>query len=206
MEEEQKNNQEQKENGVVKKTLFFAGLLFVWELVKIVVIAAVIVLPIRYFLFQPFIVSGESMSPNFESGDYLIVDEITYRFSSPQRGDVVVFNTDFIQGYRGQRFIKRIIGLPGETIQIQNGKVDVLRDGKSVVLNEKYLSNTLQTDGNINVTLGSDQYFVMGDNRQYSYDSRRWGILPRQYIIGKALFRVFPLANIAALTTPSYSH
>jgi signal peptidase I len=175
-------------------------------LVKIVVIAAVIVLPIRYFLFQPFIVSGESMSPNFESGDYLIVDEITYRFSSPQRGDVVVFNTDFIQGYRGQRFIKRIIGLPGETIQIQNGKVDVLRDGKSVVLNEKYLSNTLQTDGNINVTLGSDQYFVMGDNRQYSYDSRRWGILPRQYIIGKALFRVFPLANIAALTTPSYSH
>ena len=107
---------------------------FIWELFKIAVIAFIIVAPIRYFLFQPFIVSGASMVPSFESGDYLIIDEISYRFSEPKRGDVVVFSTDFISGYDGQRFIKRIIGLPGETVKVAFGKVEIVKDGQITIL------------------------------------------------------------------------
>ena len=182
-----------------KKYLFFA-----WELFKIAIIALVIVLPIRYFLFQPFIVKGESMHPNFESGDYLIIDEISYRFSEPERGDVVVFKTDFIPGYSGQRFIKRIVGLPGETAQIKAGKVYITDNGKTVELSEKYLLDSLETQGDIIITLKSDQYFVLGDNRQYSYDSRAWGVVPKKDIIGKAFLRIFPVAALSQISNPSY--
>jgi len=193
------NNIENPPKKKIKK--FFS---FVWELAKIAVIAFVIVAPIRYFLFQPFIVSGASMVPNFESGDYLIVDEISYRFSDPQRGDVVVFNTDFIPGYEGQRFIKRVIGLPGETVDIKNGQVDIAKNGQTTVLDEAYLPDSLKTVGDVNVTLKSDEYFVMGDNRNYSYDSRMWGFVQRKYIVGKALFRIFPLASLSQIANPAY--
>ncbi len=203
MEENNPNKIEEKKTseGIVKKYLPF-----VWEIVKIAVVAFVIVAPIRYFLFQPFIVSGASMAPNFETGDYLIVDEISYRISVPQREDVVVFDASFIPNYAGQRFIKRVIGLPGETVDVVNGKVEIIKDGKTVVLSEKYLPSGLQTfgfDGSAmslspeKITLAPDQYFVMGDNRNESYDSRRWGVLSRKYIIGKAAFRIFPLTSIS---------
>ena len=177
---------------------------FIWELFKIAVIAFIIVAPIRYFLFQPFIVSGASMVPSFESGDYLIIDEISYRFSEPKRGDVVVFSTDFISGYDGQRFIKRIIGLPGETVKVAFGKVEIVKDGQITILEEDYLSADLETAGDVNVTLKTDEYFVLGDNRNYSYDSRMWGVVQRKYIIGKALFRVFPLASLSQIANPAY--
>lgn len=177
---------------------------FVWELVKIAVIAFVIVAPIRYFLFQPFIVSGESMHPSFESGDYLIVDEISYRFSDPQRGDVVVFNTSFIPGYTNQRFIKRVIGLPGETIDIANGKVQIIKDSKTVILDEKYLPENLKTIGDTNITLKANEYFVLGDNRQYSYDSRIWGVVPKNEIVGKAFLRLLPIINLSGVPRPAY--
>lgn len=183
-----------------KKRAFYSFL----EIVKIIFLAALIVLPIRYFLFQPFIVKGESMSPNFESGDYLIINEISYRFSEPERGDVVVFKTDFIPGYYGQRFIKRIVGLPGETAQIKAGKVYITDNGKTVELAEKYLLNSLETQGDIIITLKSDQYFVLGDNRQYSYDSRAWGVVPKKDIIGKAFLRIFPVAALSQISNPSY--
>jgi signal peptidase I len=186
------------------ETGFKKYLSFVWELVKIAVIALVIVLPIRYFLFQPFIVKGESMSPNFESGDYLIVDEISYRFAEPQRGDVVVFKTDFIPNYYGQRFIKRVIGLPGETVDVTNGKVELIKDGKTIILNEEYLPNNLKTIGDIKITLKADQYFVLGDNRDRSYDSRYWGVVPRSEIIGKAFLRIFPVAALSQISHPAY--
>ena len=173
-----------------------------WEFAKIAIIAAIIVLPIRYFLFQPFIVKGDSMVPNFHSGDYLIVNEISYRFGDPKRGDVVVLKYPLDDK---QRFIKRIIGLPGETVQIKNGKIDILKDGKDILLDEgKYLPDLLQTDGDVNVTLGADKYFVLGDNRRFSYDSRRWGVLPEEDIIGKAFFRVFPFDQMTFFSTPSY--
>ena len=175
---------------------------FIWEFLKIVIIAALIVLPIRYFLFQPFIVKGESMVPSFQSGDYLIVDEISYRLKEPQRGDVVVLKYPLSTN---QRFIKRIIGLPGETVQIHNGKITILKDGKELLLDEKnYLPDLLATEGDKNWTLKSNEYFVLGDNRQFSYDSRMWGTLPREDIVGRATFRIFPISTISYITTPSY--
>jgi len=177
---------------------------FIFELAKIAVIAFVIVAPIRYFLFQPFIVSGASMAPNFATGDYLIVDEISYRFSTPQRGDVVVFDASFIPDYSGQRFIKRVVGLPGETVSVVDGLVKVIKDGNVTVLNEGYLPSDLKTSGDKEITLGVNEYFVMGDNRAYSYDSRMWGVVPGKYIIGKALLRIFPITSLSGISRPAY--
>src|SRR3989338_2723228 len=172
-----------------------------WEIIKILIIAAVIVLPISYFLFQPFIVKGDSMVPNFHSGDYLIVDEISYRFSDVKRGDVVVLKYPLDAS---QRFIKRVVGLPGETLDIKNGKVTITKDGKSQVLSEPYLPGSLATDGSSHMVLGPDNYFVMGDNRPFSYDSRRWGVLPKEDIIGKAFMRIFPLSDISYIKGLTY--
>jgi len=174
-----------------------------WELLKVLIIAALIVLPIRYFIFQPFIVKGDSMIPNFHSGDYLIVDELSYRFTEPARGDVVVLKYPIDQS---QRFIKRIVGLPGETVEVSNGKVTITpSQGVPFVLDEKnYLPDLINTDGDTKVILKTDQYFVLGDNRQFSYDSRRWGVLPRYDIIGKALLRIYPFRAMAYIQEPSY--
>ena len=177
---------------------------FIFELVKIAVIAFVIVAPIRYFLFQPFIVSGASMAPNFATGDYLIVDEISYRFSAPQRGDVVVFDAGFIPDYSGQRFIKRVVGLPGEIVSVLNGRVQITRDGNVTVLNERYLPGDLETSGDKEITLGANEYFVLGDNRAYSYDSRMCGVVPEKYIIGKAFLRIFPITSLSGISRPAY--
>jgi len=177
---------------------------FVWEVIKIAVIAFIIVAPIRYFLFQPFIVSGASMAPNFATGDYLIVDEISYRFSAPERGDVVVFNAGFIPGYSNQRFIKRVIGLPGETVSVTTGKVEITKDGKTTVLDEKYLPKDLKTYQDVKTTLKADEYFVLGDNRANSYDSRFWGVVPRKEIIGRASVRILPITNISEISRPVY--
>ena len=183
--------------GGVKKYI-----LIVWEFLKIILIAAVIVLPIRYFIFQPFIVKGESMMPNFQSGDYLIVDELSYLVSKPHRGDVVVLKYPLDMS---QRFIKRIVALPGETVEIKNGKITITKDSNTIVLNEKnYLPNLSGTDGDIRMTLDGDNYFVFGDNRDHSYDSRKWGILPKQDIVGKAALRLFPITSLSFIKTPSY--
>ena len=183
--------------GGVKKYI-----LIVWEFLKIILIAAVIVLPIRYFIFQPFIVKGESMMPNFQSGDYLIVDELSYLVSKPHRGDVVVLKYPLDMS---QRFIKRIVALPGETVEIKNGKITITKDSNTIVLNEKnYLPNLSETDGDIRMTLDGDNYFVLGDNRDHSYDSRTWGILPKQDIVGKAALRLFPITSLSFIKTPSY--
>ncbi len=184
-----------------KESVFKKYLALGWEIIKILVIAAIIVLPIRYFLFQPFIVKGDSMVPNFHSGDYLIVDEISYRLSSPQRGDVVVFRYPLDPS---QRFIKRVLGLPGETVDVKNGKVTVTKNGKTMAIEESYLPKALATDGTAHVTLAEGNYFVMGDNRPFSYDSRRWGVLPEKDIIGKAFLRIFPLSTISYMARPSY--
>ena len=203
MEEETINTNSTKNDQNESKKGFSKGLLsFVWEFLKIVIIAAVIVLPIRYFLFQPFIVKGDSMVPNLQSGNYLIIDEISYRFKEPNRGDVVVLNYPLDNT---QRFIKRIIGLPGEVVEIKNGKVTISKNGEKIVLDEtSYLPEDLMTDGNVYITLKDSQYFVLGDNRQFSYDSRKWGILPKEDIIGKAAIRLFPITNISFIASPNY--
>ena len=176
--------------------------IFTFEIVKIALIALAIVLPIRYFLFQPFIVKGESMSPTFESGDYLIVDEISYRFGEPQRGDVVVFK---YPKDTTQRFIKRVIGLPGETVVVQNGEVKVVTvNGENITLDENYLPSDLKTYGDTNTTLKTNEYFVLGDNRTYSYDSRSWGVVSESYIIGRAFLRLYPVTELTTFSTPTY--
>ena len=169
---------------------------------KIIVVALVIVVPIRYFVFQPFVVRGQSMEPSFENGDYLIIDELSFRFREPQRGEVVVFK---YPNNPTQRYIKRIIGLPGETIEIQNGKIVIINNETSQTLDESaYLSSSLVTPGETRTTLADGQYFVLGDNRVASSDSRRWGPLPREDIIGRVIIRAWPFVTLAKFETPAY--
>ena len=191
---------------------------FIWEILKIVIIALLIVVPIRYFLFQPFFVKGQSMEPNFENSDYLIIDEISYRLGSPQRGEVVVFK--YPQN-PSQRYIKRIVGLPGETVEIEDGKVIIFNQvGSQIgeedksssspfvaarVLDESdYLPASCQTPGDARVSLNEDEYFVLGDNRASSADSRSWGPLPKENIIGRVLFRAWPFTTLAKFEAPAY--
>ncbi|MEA3344316.1 MAG: signal peptidase I [Patescibacteria group bacterium] len=186
----------------MKKTLFF-----LWEVFKIAVIALAIVMPIRYFLFQPFLVKGESMAPNFGDGDYLIVDELSYRFRNPERGEIIIFNytENSIQGIVKNRLIKRVIGLPGETIEIKEGKVSIYKDNEKQVLDESdYISFLLKTSGNILITLNEDEYFVLGDNRSFSKDSRVFGVVNEEEIIGKVFVRAWPLNDIEKFEAPSY--
>jgi len=175
---------------------------FLWEIVKIVILALVIVVPIRYFVFQPFFVKGQSMEPNFENGDYLIIDEISYHFREPQRGEVVVFR---YPDDPSQRYIKRIIGLPGETIEIKDGQIMIFnQDGIKVLDESNYLSSLTSTPGNMKMTLDFNDYFVLGDNRPSSSDSRRWGAVPGENIIGRVFLRAWPLAALAKIEVPSY--
>lgn len=176
---------------------------FISDIAKTVLIALIIVVPIRMFVFQPFLVQGDSMLPSFESGDYLIVDQVSYRFTEPTRGDVVVFEFPFD---RSQRFIKRIIGLPGETVEIKDGKVVVYDESheNSVVLEEPYIDST-QTPGSTDLVLEEGDYFVLGDNREFSSDSRRWGVVPESHIIGKAQLRIFPVSAFAKVDVPDYN-
>jgi len=176
---------------------------FIWEIVKIVIIALAIVVPIRYFLFQPFFVKGESMEPNFQNGDYLIVDELSYRLREPERGEVIVFK---YPRNISQRYIKRIIGLPGETVEIKDGKVKVYQKNSEIkVLDElNYLPAYFQTSGNLRINLNENEYLVLGDNRSSSSDSRIWGPLPKEDIIGRVLIRAWPAATIAKIETPAY--
>lgn len=177
-------------------------LLFFWEILKIVALALVIVVPIRYFVFQPFIVKGISMEPNFHNGDYLIVDEFSYYFKSPQRGEVIVFH---YPKNPSEKFIKRVIGLPEEKIEFKNEKIIITnQSGKEIVLNESDYLNSSDYLGKKEFVLGKENYFVMGDNRLHSFDSRNWGTLSKDYIIGKVAFRAFPPTAMAYFPAPSY--
>lgn len=161
------------------------------EIFKYAVLALVIVLPFRIFIAQPFIVSGASMSPTFETGQYLIIDQLSYRFDTPHRGDVVVFK---YPNDPDKYFIKRVIGLPGETVEVNGGKI-VIKDslaGTEQVLTEPYLPKTSGDFGNVTEKLEPNEYFVMGDNRDQSSDSRQWGPVAERFIVGRALVRLLP--------------
>lgn len=160
------------------------------ELVKLVVIAVVIVIPFRLFIAQPFIVDGASMDPTFENSQYLIVDELTYHFNTPQRGSVLIFKYP-----RDPKkfFIKRVIGLPNEQVVINNGQVTIINaeNPNGLKLNEPYV--VYKKEDSHSVKLGENEYFVMGDNRAGSSDSRYWGPVPEENIVGRPIFRVWPL-------------
>ncbi|MBI4135001.1 MAG: signal peptidase I [Candidatus Sungbacteria bacterium] len=165
----------------------------VWDFGKILFFAALIVIPIRYFIAQPFIVKGASMEPTFHEYNYLIVDEVSYLFREPARGEVVVFRFPLDPS---DYFIKRVIGLPGETVTISGGKVMVADSPESEpeVLHEPYLPEGVVTSGERSWMMKPDEYFVMGDNRAFSLDSRRWGVLPKENITGRVAFRAWPIA------------
>ena len=167
------------------------------EWVQVIVIALVISLPIRFFIAEPFVVNGVSMSPTFATGQFLIVDRLTYRFEKPQRGDVIIFeypNDPSIY------YIKRVIGLPGETVNIQDGHVYISTGSSTPVeLDEPYIAPVHASHDNYNITLGPTQYFVMGDNRAQSSDSRAWGPLDQKYLIGRPVLRLLPLNELSVL-------
>lgn len=167
------------------------------EVVKTIIIAAVVVFIIRAFLFQPFLVSGASMEPTISQNNYLIIDELTYHVRSPERGEMIVFR---YPNDPSTFYIKRIIGLPGEAVDIESGRVNI----NSAPLDESSYLKDAKTFGTVRIKLASGNYFVMGDNRSNSYDSRSWGPLDQSFIVGRALIRLFPFSHMNIFTEPSY--
>jgi len=143
------------------------------------------------------------MEDNLHDGDYLLIDEISYRFNDPKRGDIIVFR---YPENPSQFFIKRIIGLPGETVEIKNDEVTIYNDDfkQGLKLEENYLSLNQQTIGNLRSELDGDEYFVLGDNRLQSSDSRRWGELNKSFITGKAFLRLWPFNRLTKIPVISY--
>ena len=185
---------------------------FLLELIKIVFWAFLIIAPVRIFLFQPFFVQGASMEPTFENNQYLIVNELGYKktevgvpgksffyvepFKKLKRGDVIVFR---YPKNRSQFFIKRIVGLPGEKIEVKDSRVTIYNseNPQGSVLDEKnYLPESTRTSGDLILKLNENEYFVMGDNRMFSSDSRYWGPVSSSDVIGKVLLRAWPLDNL----------
>lgn len=177
-----------------------------WEIAKIILVSLIIVLPIRYYIAQPFIVRGASMEPNFEDRNYLVIDEISYSLRAPRRGEAVVFR--FPKDQR-QFFIKRIIGMPGERIEIRKGEIKVFNKSypEGFTLQEPYLDvSDRLTWPELTATLGEDAYFVLGDNRDASSDSRTWGELEKKFIVGRAVFRAWPLVQFGLITDYSFTY
>ncbi len=163
---------------------------FLKELGTLLLLAVFVVIPFRMFVAQPFIVDGASMDPTFHTGQYLIVDELTYHFRAPFRGSVIIFK---YPKDPSKYFIKRVVGLPGETVILTDGKVTIKNDSHKdgFVLDDSFV--TLPKVDNATYTLGADEYFVLGDNRAESADSRFWGPLPSANIIGRPILRAHPL-------------
>lgn len=185
--------------------------LFVLDVIKVAVVSLAIIYPVRTFLIQPFYVQGESMIPNFQEKEYLIIDEISYRFQKPVRGDTVVFHPP---SRPDEFYIKRIIGLPGESILLRNGRVIIFNQQypAGIMLDESsYLpantmtrsTTSLLAEG-VPLALGDNQYFVLGDNRANSQDSRAFGPLPLKNIVGRAWLRGWPISRVGSVSTPEY--
>lgn len=193
---------------------------FLIEIVKIFVLALLIIIPIRLFLFQPFFVQGASMEPNFKEGEYLIINELGYKdteikfndidffsvkhFKNLERGDVIIFR--YPKNPR-QYFIKRVVALPGEEIEIQDGQVTIRSEaGWPVILDEsEYLAKDEKTSGKVSLLLKDNEYFMMGDNRSFSSDSRIWGPIKKKDVIGKVLICAWPF-NKARIYLQSVSY
>ncbi len=176
--------------------MFKKFLILAWEGIKVVVISFAIIIPVRYFLIQPFYVKGMSMESTFRDHEYLIIDEISYRFRPIERGEVVVFRYPLNpQEY----YIKRIIGLPGEGVQVKDSRVIIYNSEYpgGLILPERYLDDGTPSYSNSDdkLTLGEDEYFVMGDNRTASKDSRTFGGVNKSFITGRVLLRGWPFSR-----------
>lgn len=158
------------------------------DLLRFALVCLLIVIPFRMFIAQPYIVEGSSMDPTFKNGDYLIVDQISYDFTAPKRGEVIIlkFPKD-----TSRFLIKRVIGLPNETVSIKNGKVAITKGSKEMPLDETYVR--FEKSDTMEYKLGDNEYFVMGDNRAASSDSRIWGAVPTEDVVGRAVLRLLPV-------------
>lgn len=173
-----------------------------WEGIKLFVIPILIVLFVRIYIVQPFIVKGASMEPNFEDREYLIIDEITPVFRGLTRGTVIVFHYPLNPS---EFFIKRVVGLPGETVVIKNGEIKIRNaEGNETILRESYLARGMVTIGDLEMKIPENNFFVLGDNRNFSSDSRRWGLLPKDQVTGKALLRLWPPEKIGFIGPAQY--
>lgn len=198
--QEQEVTKPKKQGGRIASEVFE----FIWETAKVIIIALIIILPIRYYLVQPFFVKGLSMFPNFHDKEYILVDKWTYRTSRPQRGEVIVFRAptnekDF--------FIKRIIGLPGERVVVRSNTIRIYNDEfpDGFGLEERtYLPESHITAGSIDRVLDEEEYFVMGDNREHSSDSRAFGPIMRDSFSGIAWLRLWPLDRIGFIERTVY--
>lgn len=175
---------------------------FILEVIQVVAVSSAIIIPIRYFLIQPFYVKGASMEPNFYDHEYLIIDELSYRLRDPERGEIVVFR---YPRDPKQFFIKRVIGLPGDTVEISNGKITLYTEEhpNGFVLEEEYIVHE-RTDGKLRTTLLENEYFLLGDNRDESLDSRAFGAVKRAGIIGRVWIRGLPLSRLGTFESPVY--
>ena len=165
------------------------------SLLSFILIVIAIVVPVRLFIAKPFIVSGTSMSPTFESWHYLIIDQVTYRLREPARGEVIVMRYPLDES---RYFIKRIIGLPGETVIIE-GTIVTIKNAQypeGFQLTEPYVAEMNKSENHIVTQLADGEYFVLGDNRGASADSRYWGMLPKRDIVGRAYLRLFPFTQV----------
>ena len=204
MEKENKKDINSNETNKEKSNSFLSELKdFSFDTIRIVVISLIIIIGIRSFVMQPFFVNGQSMEPNFHDGDYLIVNEIGYRLDDPKRGDVVIFH---YPSDPRQFFIKRIIGLPGEKLEIKNNKITIYNKERpdGFVLDEFYISKSAVISKDYSQELKNDEYYVLGDNRTASSDSRVWGVLERHYMVGKAWVRAWPFGDFSIFEGVEY--
>lgn len=164
------------------------------EIIIFALIAFGVVLPFRLYIAEPYLVDGRSMSPTFETGDYLIVDKLSYEFGTPKRNSVIIFR---YPNDPTKTFIKRVIGLPGETVDVSSNGVKIINaeNPSGFSIDQSYIK--YPSSDSIQKTLAPDEYFVMGDNRAESFDSRSWGPLNKKYIIGKPLLRLLPISEIS---------
>lgn len=177
---------------------FFYGTGCLYELTKWIVVALVIGTLIHFYVGTLFIVDGQSMEPNFHSGQYILVNRWQYNFGKPERGDPVVLR--FPGDPEHKKYIKRVIGLPGEHVQIMSGIVYI----NSRPLRESYIPAGVLTEPNVDRVLREDDYFLLGDNRYNSSDSRVWGICPKRDLIGKAAFTLSPFNMFGIIPKASY--
>lgn len=174
------------------------------ELIKVIVLAGITIWGVRYFIFKPFIVHGASMAPNFYENEYLIIDEVSYRFKEPMRGDIVVLRNP---RKKEEFFLKRVIGMPGERMVVRDSQVFIAKDKDTtpVALEESYLPSREFTPGIVDITLGENEYYVMGDNRDASLDSRIFGPILGDGIVGKVLLRGWPFDRAQRFSVPEYN-
>lgn len=192
------NNSEQLNNLPIKSSSTQDFFDFVLDLLKTGLVVFVIAFILRYFIVQPYIVDGQSMTPNYQNNEYLLAEKVSYMLGQPKRGDVVVFR---YPKNPSLNYIKRVIGLPGETINIKNSIVTITNSEhpNGMVIKEEYLPSSTKTEvGNgqpLTKKLNDNEYFVMGDNRAGSSDSREWGVLPKANIAGRSWVSIAQLGG-----------